>query len=231
MDSGDESHDRGDHDSCNRRGVGDSGRVCELRSDGGAQSHSITVPSSAAKLHGELHDAIFSDHVGGNRGTISPASEWVNGGSSVQISATANSGYQFSGFTGAVNATTSPASFTVNAPAAVTANFSSGAVAITVTTLPSGMAFAADGTTYSGSQVFQWTPGTSHTIAVTTGVCNRRGRGLRTPYASWSDGGAQSHSITVPSSAASYTANFTTQYFLTHVGEERGERSVRQASG
>ncbi len=54
----------------------------------------------------------------GTGGTISPASEWVNGGSSVQISATANSGYQFSGFTGAVNATTSPASLTVNAPAA-----------------------------------------------------------------------------------------------------------------
>ncbi len=178
--------------------------------DGGAQSHSITVPSSAASYTANFTTQYFLTTSAGTGGTISPASEWVNGGSSVQISATANSGYQFSGFTGAVNATTSPASFTVNAPAAVTANFSSGAVAITVTTLPSGMAFAADGTTYSGSQVFQWTPGTSHTIAVTTSL-QSAGTGTQDAYASWSDAGAQSHSITVPSSAASYTANFTTQ--------------------
>jgi hypothetical protein len=94
-------------------------------SDGGAQSHSVTAPSSAATYTANFTTQFFLTTSAGSGGTISPASEWVNSGASVPLSATANSGFQFTGFTGAVTGTTNPASLTVNAPAAVTANFSS----------------------------------------------------------------------------------------------------------
>ncbi|MCZ2147887.1 MAG: hypothetical protein LC126_08915, partial [Bryobacterales bacterium] len=50
-------------------------------------------------------------------------------------------------------------------------------------------------------------------------------------YASWSDGGAQSHSVTAPGAAATYTANFTTQYFLTTAANPAGGGSIAPASG
>jgi len=56
-------------------------------------------------------------------GTISPASSWRNSGSVVSVSATANSGYQFTGFSGALSGTTTPQNLTMNAPKTVTANF------------------------------------------------------------------------------------------------------------
>jgi hypothetical protein len=89
-----------------------------------------------------------------------------------------------------------------------------GTVAITVNSVPPGLAFQVDGTTYTAAQVFQWTPGANHTIAVTSSP-QAGGTGIQNVYSSWSDGGAQSHTITVPSSSSTYTANFTTQYLLT----------------
>src|SRR6202043_503931 len=186
-------------------------------SDGGMQSHSITVPSTSAIYTANFTTQYYLTTSAGAGGTISPASEWVNGGTVISISATANSGYQFGSFTGAVTANTSPANLTMNAPAAVTANFTlagGGTVSITVTSAPAGLAFAVDGTTYTASQVFQWTPGASHSIGVTSSP-QAGGAGIQNVYSSWSDGGMQSHSITVPSTSAIYTANFTTQYYMT----------------
>ena len=39
--------------------------------------------------------------------------------------------------------------------------------------------------------------------------------GTQYVFANWSDAGGLSHTVTAPASAASYTANFTTQYYLT----------------
>jgi len=61
-------------------------------------------------------------------------------------------------------------------------------------------------------QSFGWTPGSSHTI----GATSPQGSGSsRQVFASWSDGGAASHSVTSPAAATTYTADFTTQYMLT----------------
>jgi hypothetical protein len=85
-------------------------------------------------------------------------------------------------------------------------------VAITVKTSPAGLSFVADGATYTSQQTFNWLSGSSHSISV---VSPQTATGTRNLFASWSDGGAAAHSITVPVAAASYTANFTTQYLLT----------------
>ena len=86
-------------------------------------------------------------------------------------------------------------------------------VSITVTTNPAGLQISVDGTSYTAPRTFNWTAGSSHTLSLSSP--QNGASGTRYVYASWSDGGAQSHSITVPSSATTYTANFTTQYSLT----------------
>jgi hypothetical protein len=56
-------------------------------------------------------------------GTIEPASGWYDNGTVVTVTATPNSGYQFAGFTGALNGMTNPQSLTVTSDLSVTANF------------------------------------------------------------------------------------------------------------
>ena len=85
---------------------------------------------------------------------------------------------------------------------------------ITITTSPAGLEYVVDGTTYTSSQTFTWDVGSSHTLNIATSP-QSGGAGTRYVYASWSDGGAQSHSYTVPSSDVTVTAHFTTQYQLT----------------
>ncbi|MBI5101158.1 MAG: zinc-dependent metalloprotease, partial [Nitrospirae bacterium] len=89
-------------------------------------------------------------------------------------------------------------------------------VAVTVTTSPSGRQITVDGTTYTPPQTFNWIPGGSHTIAISDAQTTQSGSpGTQYVYASWSDGGTKSHTITAPATPTTYTANFTTQYLLT----------------
>jgi hypothetical protein len=90
-------------------------------------------------------------------------------------------------------------------------------VAHTVDTSPTGLQIVVDGTPYTAPQTFDWTPGSSHTLAVVSPQAGAAG--TRQVFASWSDGGAQSHTVTAGASPATYTASFTTQYSLTAVAE------------
>jgi M6 family metalloprotease-like protein len=86
-------------------------------------------------------------------------------------------------------------------------------VPITIATSPSGRQISADGNTYTAPQTFNWTPGSSHTIAVSSPQSG--GSGIQYVFSSWSDGGAQTHTVTAPFSSSNYTAYFNTQYLLT----------------
>lgn len=86
-------------------------------------------------------------------------------------------------------------------------------ISCTLATNPSGLQITVDGTNIIAPQTFSWVPGSSHTLSVSSpqsGVL-----GTRYAYSSWSDGGAQAHTITVPTSSTTYCANFTPQYSLT----------------
>src|SRR5262249_23245045 len=85
-------------------------------------------------------------------------------------------------------------------------------ILVTVQANPSGRSVTVDGTDYTSAQVFSWVPGSSHTLATTSPQSG--GTGVQYVWSSWSDGGAMSHTIT-PSSNVTYTAGFTTQYYLT----------------
>jgi hypothetical protein len=98
-----------------------------------------------------------------------------------------------------------------------------------ITTVPSGRSFTADGIGYSAPQGFPWAPNSQHTIAITTSP-QPGGTGTQYAYSSWSDAGAQSHTETAGSSPATYTANFSTQYYLTTVASPPADGSISPAS-
>jgi hypothetical protein len=80
-------------------------------------------------------------------------------------------------------------------------------VTITFASSPSGMSLTVDGVAVRAPASYSWTPGTTHTIA----AANQGLGGTNYNFGSWSDGGAASHTITVPSAATTYTASFAAQ--------------------
>src|SRR5437762_12278375 len=99
----------------------------------------------------------------------------------------------------------------MNGPIPETATFTP-PVQVTVQTTPAGRTFSVDGTNYSAAKTFNWTPGSSHTIATTTPQDG--GTGVRYYFSSWSDGGAISHSV-APTKSTTYHAKLGTQYYMT----------------
>ncbi|HEX9934596.1 MAG TPA: hypothetical protein VGB38_05305, partial [bacterium] len=187
--------------------------------DGGSQSHSYTVPSSNQtvtayfKTQYKLSTAENPD-AGGDMSPAPPGG-WYDSGSSVTLDATVASGYTWSGWTGDISETTKPKTFTMTGPKSVTANFTvvSSTVQITIETYPSGKQFSVDGTVYSSSQVFSWIPGSTHTLSVESP--QHVSGGSKWVLLNWTDGGAQTHDYTVPSSNQLVKAYFKCMYQLT----------------
>ncbi|MGA2686368.1 MAG: glycosyl hydrolase family 28-related protein [Verrucomicrobiota bacterium] len=185
-------------------------------SDGGAISHTI------APLNSTTYTANFTTNYyltmnAGAGGGVSPASLWTNSGANVNINATPNGGYNFSSWsgsgTGSYSGGNSAASVTMNGPVTETASFApSSTISVTAQTSPAGLSFTVDGTNYTSTQTFVWTPGSNHTVATTTPQSG--GTGIQYAWSSWSDGGGISHTIT-PTNNSTYTVNFATQYYLT----------------
>jgi flagellin-like protein len=156
--------------------------------------------------------------------TISPTAgpHSYDAGSSVPITATASSGYHFTSWsssTGSItfgDANLASTSATINAVGTITANFAVDApqtVAITITSSTTGAGFVTvDSIAYTTPHTFDWSPSELHTIAAISPVTSGSTRYV---YTGWSDSGAQSHSYTVPSSSATVTANYKTQYQIT----------------
>jgi YVTN family beta-propeller protein len=81
-------------------------------------------------------------------------------------------------------------------------------VLATIGTNPTGASFAVDGQSYASTQTFNWTIGSSHTIATTSPQAGPGG--AQYVFTQWSDGGAIGHTVAAASNA-SYTASFSTQ--------------------
>jgi uncharacterized repeat protein (TIGR02543 family) len=91
------------------------------------------------------------------------------------------------------------------------------AVSITITSSPvTGLGFVkVDGSAITTPTTFTWTIGSNHTLAALSPVSD--GTGIQYVWTSWSDGGNQTHTYTVPSTSRTVTANYKTQYYLTVV--------------
>ena len=79
-------------------------------------------------------------------------------------------------------------------------------------TNPAGLSYTAAGTNYNAAAAPFLVVGGQYAISTTSPQSG--GTGTRYVWQNWSDSGAISHNITVPSTPASYTANFQTQYQL-----------------
>ena len=117
----------------------------------------------------------------------------------------------------------------MNAPESVTANFGPATVQVTVGTNPAGLSFTVDSVNYTSAQVFTWNVGSSHSVSTTTPQAGSPG--TQFAFNNWSDGGAISHSVTAPSTATTYTANFDTQYQLTTATNPTEGGTVSPSSG
>jgi uncharacterized repeat protein (TIGR01451 family)/uncharacterized repeat protein (TIGR02543 family) len=94
----------------------------------------------------------------------------------------------------------------------VTLRVNPGPQAITVATNVAGLEISVDGTSYSAPQTFNWGVGTSHLLSVSSPQSS--GLDTRYVFGSWSDRGAQTHTIITPSSPRTYKTNFKAQYKL-----------------
>lgn len=81
-----------------------------------------------------------------------------------------------------------------------------------VETNPDGQRVVVDGVTLTSPALFNWTPGSQHTISVPT--LPPPAPGFRWIWKSWSDFGARTHMITAPAVPATYTANLGAQVEL-----------------
>ncbi|HEV2319802.1 MAG TPA: hypothetical protein VGV18_08640, partial [Verrucomicrobiae bacterium] len=75
-----------------------------------------------------------------------------------------------------------------------------------------GLSFMVDGTNYTGSQNFAWAPGSKHMISSSSP--QNGGPGIQYEWSAWSDGGDIGHTV-MPLNSSTYTANFTTNFYLT----------------
>jgi uncharacterized protein (TIGR03437 family) len=131
--------------------------------------------------------------------TVSPGSG--AGSATLTYTVTANSGSQQRQATLTVGA----AVFTL------TQQGTAPAISVTVVTVPPGLQLTVDGSTITTPQTFQWQQGSTHTL----GASSVQGNGsTRFAYSSWSDGGTQTHGVTVPSTSLTLTATFKTQFQL-----------------
>lgn len=80
-------------------------------------------------------------------------------------------------------------------------------------TSPVGLKVSVDGGTAQTAPVHvTWQIGSQHTIATTS---PQTATGTKYTFINWSDSGALSHTIKVPSTTITYTATFSTSYLLT----------------
>ncbi len=116
---------------------------------------------------------------------------------------------QSTNYTIRIRSTTTPSLYDVSPRFSIISNLT----AVTVATVPSGLTVTVDGTNYTAPARFNWLPASSHTLDTPTPQVAVGGHS-RSIFASWSDGGERNHTITVPFSALTVTAQFTVNYLL-----------------
>jgi hypothetical protein len=98
----------------------------------------------------------------------------------------------------------------------------------TVTANPSDATVVVDSTTGTGTRTFSWTPGSSHVLSADVPAGSSTTRYV---FSRWSDGGAITHTIVVPSTNTTDTAYFSRQHKVTaSYDAAKGSAGVSPAS-
>ncbi|HMK94676.1 MAG TPA: hypothetical protein VK536_04665, partial [Candidatus Limnocylindrales bacterium] len=205
-------------------------------SDNGSQNQSYKVPDTSQTVsatYASQYEVTFSVNTTG--GVITPSgSKWYNAGAVAPISTTANPGYSFTSWTESGSISISDISSastnaTINGPGTISANFESSStkgsqpsststtapnVSIIISSNPAGSGFIeVDGVMQVTPYSVSWSVGSTHTLEALSNVKN--GTGVQYVWTDWSNGATQANTYTVPSSSATITADFKTQYLLT----------------
>src|SRR5262249_19873939 len=143
------------------QGSGGTRNVFASWSDGGAISHTVTPSTATTYVANFTTQFLLTTSASGGTITPTPASPggdgFYNSGTSVQLSATPNSGQQFSSWSGDATGTANPVSVSMTAPRNVTATFTAAPQSFTVTTVPAGLGITVDGVASTSPQTFPWT--------------------------------------------------------------------------
>jgi streptogramin lyase len=134
-------------------------------SDGGALLHLVTASASTTSYTATFNTAyqLTTAASPADGGTVTPASgSYYAFGTVVNLSATPNSGYAFSSWTGNVaNANSASTTVTMSAAQSVTANFSTTSPAVTLTPTVLSFGSQTDGTTSTAQNVVLKNSGTA----------------------------------------------------------------------
>jgi uncharacterized protein (TIGR03437 family) len=143
-----------------------------------------------------------------NGGLAPSQPTWVAPGTAEALFPISNPGYIFAGWqVGSTTVSTfQPYSAAVNGPTTVTAIFTP-AVPVSFVTNPPNLSFYADGVLMSTPVSLDWGLGSSHLISGLNVTEDNTGK--RWVFASWNDGGAQTHSYVVGKTLAPETITAT----------------------
>jgi len=199
-------------------------------SDSGTASHTVS-PSVAMTYTANLTTQyqLTTSNYPATGGTMTPASGnyWYNAGTVVMLSETQATGFTFANYAN-TGGTLSGSTITMSGPANVTANFTAPSVNQTIASNPVGRTITVDSATCTTPCTYSWMPGTVHTVVAAGPQAGAIG--VQYVYVNWSDGGTATQNITAGFTPATYTANFTTQYYLTTVGSPSAGGTVTPAS-
>jgi len=187
-------------------------------SDGGAQSHDITINAStnytAVFTTQYLWTAAMNPEAGA--GTVAPAGAWVDHGADFTATAAPLPGWTFVNWTragsGEVLGAATNLGVAMTGACSVVANFQAAGKAYTIRSAPqAGLTMVVDGVTITNIWSFSWASNTVHTIAVVDPAQPVGAAGGRFLWQGWSDGGTHSHSVTAAVDSV-ITSEFKAQY-------------------
>jgi len=203
----------------------------------GLSSNPITMngPKAAVANWKTQYQVTFSVYPLGAGSTSPSGTPWLDEGSNA-ISASANLGYQFLKWTATgsisfADENSASTTATVNGQGTITANFK---VGITIASSPAGSGFVkVDSNPVTTPAVFYWEAGSAHDLEALSPVAD--GPGVQYIWLGWSNTGFQTHSYTVPSSPATVTADYKTQFYVTFsqsgIGSDSGTNTVVTIGG
>lgn len=200
---------------------------------GGGQTQAITVPSSnttyTASFAVQHRLAIVVNPAGAGTVSVSPASPdgYYAANSVVSVSAASNSGSTFTSWSGLIAGTPATTQVTMSKPYSIAANFAvtpppPAPVVVVVSSNPAGRTVKVDGVDVVTPASLSWTSGSQHVLSAASSEQN----GTRYVFQSWSNSGAQTQTITAPTTNATYTATFSVQYRLSTSVTPAGSGSV-----
>lgn len=189
------------------------------------------APGSVYTLEWNVEYRLTRSILPASSGTVSGSDGFYPASSTVQLIATPNSGYNFTGWSGDATGTANPVSVTMTGPQSITANFAARTTPVTIASNVSSLQFSVSGAgcnpgTYNVPIALAWAEGATCLVTIPA----TQGADVRWVFQRWADGPTTNpRSISVGALAADYSLEFATQYRLTR--SISGQGTVSGADG